>query len=464
MPVTIVTCDVTPEEWPASRPLTTDPRHVLDAASRADSAKCASLIASSFSSQPDAPGVIGCKNGLIEAAAHAWKHHNNLVLRPDDIWICVLSQINFYLNKNAEELRDFFVSHKNKKELVVGVEGTIETADYALFANAMADNIGKNVKDPELKDWIMPDFSTTTAEDRTVAAVLFMGSMQKYFGYSFSCASCAIPRITLLGEKEDWAKLQRRMDKILPWGPEAERYHGDLVPIFKHILASFDDPTSEEVVNFWDKMVSEYGLLEMSGSSDEWVTGWIAGLFLWDEDGIVRGQVRALDEGQYSRHPPLELDGVRYAALDMGSSFIPAVGSVPVKVWQVDGGVVTRELNTLMVAGCAGYRPCVVKESLVAETPALRRSARQVDRGYEDESELFWRQLHEPYCMAPRKPHHPPKSGPKGTSHDELEAACPSSRQDGVMTYVKPAHFWCIFEAREPLSFDNIAGLGFQGY
>lgn len=37
----------------------------------------------------------------------------------------------------------------------------------------MIDNaIGENVKDPKVKDWILPDFTTTTPEDTTVAAVL----------------------------------------------------------------------------------------------------------------------------------------------------------------------------------------------------------------------------------------------------------------------------------------------------
>jgi hypothetical protein len=289
MPVTIVTCDLQPRPWPEK--LVTDPTELLRVASRDDADKCENMIASSLSSASTTPeGIIPSKNGLVEAAVHAWNHHNNLVLRPDDFWIAILSQLNFYIDKHAEHLRDFFVSHEGKKALEVRQVATIESADYTLFADLMADAIGDNVKDPKLKQWILPNFSTTTDEDRTTAAVLFMGSMQAYFTYSFSAIRCGIPRVTLLGEKEDWINLQQRIDKILPWGSEAERYHRDLAPIFRYILAS-DDPTSDEVSGFWAKMVSKYGPAQVSGNAGPYITGWLTGLFLWNDKGNVRSEV-----------------------------------------------------------------------------------------------------------------------------------------------------------------------------
>jgi len=115
--------------------------------------------------------------------------------------------------------------------------------------------------------------------------------MQAYITYSFSSIRCATKRVTLLGEKDDWINLQRRIDNILPWGPEAERYHRDLAPIFKYILASFGDPTSDEVSGFWAKMVSKYGPAQASGDAGPYITGWLTGLFLWNDKGNVRSEV-----------------------------------------------------------------------------------------------------------------------------------------------------------------------------
>ena len=39
----------------------------------------------------------------------------------------------------------------------------------------------ENVVDTGLRGWIIPDFSTTTRDDRVVASVLMMGTLQKYF-------------------------------------------------------------------------------------------------------------------------------------------------------------------------------------------------------------------------------------------------------------------------------------------
>lgn len=57
-------------------------------------------------------------------AVHAYSQHHHLELRPDDIWICIISQLSIYVNAHAEELRSMFVSRSGKKELVVRADKT----------------------------------------------------------------------------------------------------------------------------------------------------------------------------------------------------------------------------------------------------------------------------------------------------------------------------------------------------
>jgi len=66
----------------------------------------------------------------------------------------VLSQLNFYINAHAEELRDYFVSHKGKKELEIRDVGTIGSYDFGVFARRMTALIQENVKDPDFRDWV----------------------------------------------------------------------------------------------------------------------------------------------------------------------------------------------------------------------------------------------------------------------------------------------------------------------
>jgi hypothetical protein len=120
--------------------------------------------------------VTPATNGLVSAAIVAWNNHHHLVLRPDDIWLAILCQIGVFIAANSEELRDIFVSHKGTKDLVVKQYGvTPWIADYGRFAADVTKEIAKNIKDPELAPWAMPNFSTTTPDDRIATAVLLVG-------------------------------------------------------------------------------------------------------------------------------------------------------------------------------------------------------------------------------------------------------------------------------------------------
>lgn len=49
--------------------------------------------------------------------------------------------------------------------------------DWGDIAGQFGGLLEKNVKDPELREWIVPGFSTTTETDRIVGAVVMMGVM-----------------------------------------------------------------------------------------------------------------------------------------------------------------------------------------------------------------------------------------------------------------------------------------------
>jgi Domain of unknown function (DUF4419) len=44
------------------------------------------------------------------------------------------------------------------------------------MARQMTKLIDENIVDPTLRDWILPDFSTTTVTDSTVSAIIMMGT------------------------------------------------------------------------------------------------------------------------------------------------------------------------------------------------------------------------------------------------------------------------------------------------
>jgi hypothetical protein len=111
--------------------------------------------------------VIQCYNG-----------HNALVIRPDDVWLAILTQFNFFVNGNAEQLRKQFVSHEGKKELEIKATGNRYTVDFGFMARQMTNLIDENIVDPALREWILPDFSTTTVNDVTVSSIVMMATLK----------------------------------------------------------------------------------------------------------------------------------------------------------------------------------------------------------------------------------------------------------------------------------------------
>ena len=70
-----------------------------------------------------------------------------------------------------------------------------EGLGYGIFAEEMGRLLKKNVVDTKIREWNIPDFSTTTRDDRVVASVLMIGTLQSIV--------CELPSVTLLGREED---------------------------------------------------------------------------------------------------------------------------------------------------------------------------------------------------------------------------------------------------------------------
>lgn len=204
--------------------------------------------------------------------------------------------------------------------------GSINNVDFGYLAERLTQEISKNVKDPELRDWVMPSFTTTTDSDIATAAVLFMGAMQKYFTYT-CCLACGIPSVTVLGEISDWETIINKLDKLEQLGEEPTHFAGLLRPILRNIILSFTEPTSPTVIKFWNSIADEES---MSGSTT--YNGWIAAFCDWSEEG----EARDMDSGD----------------LSISSEDIPA-GFCSVPVLVNDNGI---EHNCTMIAGSVGIQ------------------------------------------------------------------------------------------------------------
>ncbi|EIW77683.1 hypothetical protein CONPUDRAFT_167773 [Coniophora puteana RWD-64-598 SS2] len=82
----------------------------------------------------------------------AYNQHCALVLRPDDVWLAILTQFSFFVNAHAEELHSAFVSHEGNKELNVSAVGSWYSVDFGSMARQMAGELEKNMSDPKLRE------------------------------------------------------------------------------------------------------------------------------------------------------------------------------------------------------------------------------------------------------------------------------------------------------------------------
>ena len=113
--------------------------------------------------------------------------------------------------------------------------------------------IQDNVVDPELRQWILPEFTTAKEQDLVGANIVMMASMQSYFRY-ICAVCCGLPSVTLLGEKKNYELILQRLDKLDSYGDESTHFAKLLRPVLKRFILSFDEPDSQEVKAFWNRI------------------------------------------------------------------------------------------------------------------------------------------------------------------------------------------------------------------
>lgn len=151
--------------------------------------------------------------------------------------------------------------------------------DFGEMANQMTYLIRKNVVDPGLRAWIMPNFSTTTANDTIVCSITMMATLKQYFTYEFELI-CGIPRVTLEGKKKDWENILRRLEKLKEYGVQCLAWYHQLFFVISRFIEAFDDPNSSANIDFWNRVVHYEG-----GCGTSYLSGWITAFCAFDAEG-----------------------------------------------------------------------------------------------------------------------------------------------------------------------------------
>ncbi|KAF2677695.1 hypothetical protein K458DRAFT_319247 [Lentithecium fluviatile CBS 122367] len=285
--------------------------------------------------------IIPYGNGFVDGLLRAFQQDLHLVIRPDDVWLAITTQFSFYVNQRAEKLRSTFVSHQGQKTLSLEFLEPPEAYEVPSIARKFTCLMQEHLKDGEIRDWLIPDFTTTTDNDVAVGSMVMMATMKKYFSYE-CMTMCGFPSVTLLGEKADWEKILARIDLLDKYGDECARWAELLRPVLRRFVDMFREPEAEDMKAFWDKACHveyHYG----SGRNHTY-TGWLTAFMMWSAEGRVLGKDWERREDVYV------LDGQRYPEVEKCKVPIGVV-EVPVVIKDLSRRV---KIDTTIVAGSVG--------------------------------------------------------------------------------------------------------------
>ena len=304
MPVTIKPSDRTTDTYKPDARLhksISSPERLLyhtlaDAAHKDNSPPPRKIVKSSYTNlSPAHPPAFSSKNGFVHACVEAYNQHLHLHIRPEDVWFSILTQVSTYVNAHSEELRHIFVSHEGQKELEL-VDNTlppdITLWDHGDLAYRMSKIMAGNIHDEEWREWILPQFTTTTKADQAVASMIFMGTLQKYFIYTW-VTRCGLPAVTLHGTAQDWRAIRAKCKARLPLlGPQCKEWLSVLEPVLDGFVESFKAPESDRTKTFWQHIVNKH---YPNGSGTLTYSGWITAFCYWNEDGQCLHRPRGED-------------------------------------------------------------------------------------------------------------------------------------------------------------------------
>lgn len=281
-----------------------------------------------YSTTPDNTVKTSFGNSFVNAAFQAYNTHHHLVMRPDDVWLAIATSFAGYVDSHSEEMRSLFVEHADKKKLCVEVLSEDWYGITKMFEDLLPENV---------RNWIMPNFSTTSDKDRLVGGAVLMGTMKHYFSYEVHIM-CGLPTVTLEGTLEDWEDIYRRVEALDKWSiPSKDNPRGQpliaewreaLLPVIQKFIDAFKGTVDKE---FWNQICNHVS----GGSGPSYISGWI-NVFVYFRDG----EKAARENG------PVK-DGTSYPYGFIATDSVPT-GCVEVPIKVNDNG---RKFSAILYAG-----------------------------------------------------------------------------------------------------------------
>jgi hypothetical protein len=184
--------------------------------------------------------------------------------------------------------------------------GNRYTVPHDEFIKRMTDKIHENLIDPEVRNWILPNFTTTTEDDFITCGVVLMSSLKKYFTYT-ERISCGIPFVTLMGSVEDWEKLRVKAQRLKNY--ELTNWVEILDPILVQFIEAKKGNQNDD---FWSQMVNHLGGM---ASGPTYTSGWISAFSVFNADG--KWQAESSHYGKPSEWPLIDIQDIPLGVVEV---------------------------------------------------------------------------------------------------------------------------------------------------
>lgn len=188
-----------------------------------------------------------------------WKRHYGVIISPTILWNIVLSNLAFEVNQRPKTYRKYFSESEKKQEICVRQGGKLISTE--LLINGLNGYVPSDIM-----EHCFPNFTTNNEKSKIANYTAFLDMVSPYYNYSMFL--CGIPKIKILGSKEDWYLFIDNCLKISKQIPEFITY---LLKVSNRITTIL-----EEIVDY-----SNFFSLQKCGSGSQLeVNGWITEFFI----------------------------------------------------------------------------------------------------------------------------------------------------------------------------------------
>lgn len=212
-------------------------------------------------------------NAFIFALHHAYSNHYPFSFSPDDIWLLVCQGISIHIQKNIDSLKGVLLKNTVKHRIVVRNDNLVNAKreDWQNLLTSFKDTV-KKFAYPALANLLDVQFTTTSSIHLSCRNIAMLEAVKDMFSYG-AMSGCGIPKITLLGTKEDWILLRDKVKKISI--PGLESWVKELNLSLQECINAFEGKVN---IKFWKCM---YKHIDYYGKTS--VNGWVIKFFPYIE-------------------------------------------------------------------------------------------------------------------------------------------------------------------------------------